>query len=1095
MSPLSSSISSKFDHTHNTIESPKKTISNEANSVDVLIQNETPRSIKEEDKIDSSRIGKLEQDLLNYNKINGITLETSAYKTTLRCLILKGMQDLDSFSVLNLSTLATKMWDVNRTKESLRECFQSTSWDLDSKKIVGDKNSKTIKALEDFACEYSEFLDLSVESIVKLSVSFKPSNSCVQLVMQYSAVLPTSDSSVKECMSRAFLNWITVQKEMSPELLQSMLTHWRTLQKPTEIGWKSLIELPGITKAQSIELNKFKDAYESLAFLYINAPIGLFLTGVERPNLSKLQLAPQYYNLFEKSYNSLMENGKVWRTSFKNIYDDSVAKTQEFHEEKMRKTKSKAGVFLISPNKHQCQKMVNQEFSSTIQEQNKFARAFEFLAKMNNLRKFPVVGILKSEQPPFSMVAYILKNYFSWNYTASANLEFQISILLLGTEVCESAQNSGTLDQTLEKSNKSTRDLANQMDFGVARKGMTETNELMQNFRDLSQHLSNQLTLFTSSIDPSDEKVEEKGLGIAGDKSPKEMSHVYAEWIDSEEIQTLPAPKLLSRAEKRKKQKAKKQASALKEKKAKDNLDKSEAPVTNIQLPVTQVESQAELEARLHSLRIKETLNELEQLLIKLGSGSSDLLPKVLKKMNLSAVLINESIQTSFSTTYKELDPNFEKVNEIADHFFLITQGVGLFLQSLLGGKWQQLEICAQTYFVDLHVILENRLKLSILKNRKALIESSKNKGAITRQINTALKKHRLLDLVPYCEQEILTGHREFLEKHRDITFWSRYTSQSEASQQGAMPSLLKLLLEMGQLEPKKYLSQSANVKLVMAEIVASLKGAITFVVDPELFQEMQMGLFLNCIEKLGEYCLKQVEPFATKQSKEEEQLEQHSKMLKQTLDDCFSLVRRPNGDNPVPTIKEVNCFLNRLNAAFHMIHSPLFNSDENQFWIQRNLLNIDKAFEHLFHAMGRLSGKGAFYPSQHLLKEAIESLEGVVGWSIAVNESTLLNQINIGNCFHYLHQYRSDPQNPKEPLRVHTTLRTLFQFSKGKVKGEDEDGFIVQDSDAISAGDFLKDVPNIVNLTLPILEKQLTILMKLMTSTHKLTLTLESRA
>lgn len=307
---------------------------------------------------------------------------------------------------------------------------------------------------------------------------------------------------------------------------------------------------------------------------------------------------------------------------------------------------------------------------------------------------------------------------------------------------------------------------------------------------------------------------------------------------------------------------------------------------------------------------------------------------------------INGAISQTISHLLLVADPN------IIDHVLLAAQGIELFCDLYIQGRYDLLGVCVHGYLLDCHVAVERYL------------ETPKD----THSLITGGEKFQLDD------QDL-----SFLKLHDQALLWTRYSCHFRKKQRAPKPvQWLDQLMK----NPSKDSS-----KQIVAEVISSFQGFLRFfgvnhsLIEQVLQQVVDSPAVEPVISRIPTSLVTQIEA-ATRN---------------------LVYVRGiPDGD-PVEHLGEICTYLAWMSQAT-LIQSHFSNPKWN-FLLLRIELHMDKLFKHLFAADCLLLDYGS--TTSHHLKTYTDALR--YDRHISTQESELLTSINLGISHHYMHLHKTE--------------------------------------------------------------------------------------
>jgi len=329
------------------------------------------------------------------------------------------------------------------------------------------------------------------------------------------------------------------------------------------------------------------------------------------------------------------------------------------------------------------------------------------------------------------------------------------------------------------------------------------------------------------------------------------------------------------------------------------------------------------------------------------------------------------------------------EAQEAADHLFLATQSLEVIAECLMRKKPELLAAAYRAFLLDTAITLEQTLK-----------------------VKHPSLEHNLLKLADNSGLQLTSAQYAFLDQFQQATLWARYPAASAAFfGNDALPTPLRTLNQLLDTVPRTFLS----------ELFSTYRQMLSIAVSPELMKTPSVQKFLTHLAQLEKALIVPDEkPFPTKISP----LHTQRTSIQQAL--AHAHYAPMQDDDPIVPLQEISHYLAWIaqgQELQRMLHTP-----QLRFWHQRNLLDVEKLFKHLYTADALLHDLGAI--RRHSLSVFAGALDGIRNLKPHL---ALLRSIN----FQIGHHYHTRAPLPAYPALLRDCQAVTQGFSVGEKEEE----------------------------------------------------------
>jgi len=419
-------------------------------------------------------------------------------------------------------------------------------------------------------------------------------------------------------------------------------------------------------------------------------------------------------------------------------------------------------------------------------------------------------------------------------------------------------------------------------------------------------------------------------------------------------------------------------------------------PLKKSSPPKTAATPKAESAAALSSVALPPPVaQEVSTKELDLQLGALERAIAEISKATVSSTLIGSASPFVLALTQALYPINrTAEAQEAADHLFLATQSLEVIAECLVRKKTDLLASAYRAFLLDTAITLEQTLKL-------------KHPSA----------EHNLVKLADSSGLQLTSAQHAFLHEFHQATLWARYPAASTAFfGNDALPAPLRILSQLSNTVPNTFVS----------ELFAAYRHVLSIAVSPELMKTPSVHKFLAHLEKLekalivpsGKTSPKKTSPLQTQQTSIEQALA-HVHYV-QTQD-----------EDPTVPLQEISHYLAWISQGQEL--QKLLSAPQLRFWHQRNLLDVEKLFKHLYTADALLHDLGAI--RRHSLSVFAGALDGIRNLKPHL---ALLRSIN----FKIGHHYHTRAPLPAYPA----LLRDCQALTQGFSNAEKEEERIFPD-------------------------------------------------
>ncbi len=320
--------------------------------------------------------------------------------------------------------------------------------------------------------------------------------------------------------------------------------------------------------------------------------------------------------------------------------------------------------------------------------------------------------------------------------------------------------------------------------------------------------------------------------------------------------------------------------------------------------------------------------------------------------------------------------------SEVGDHLFLMAQGLELFSDCLKKKNYECLPVIFRSILIDCHVALEQYFGHAIVSSGKP-----------------DTQMHDLAELAQESGIELSLPQKEFLANGNLALYWARY------------PACSKHYFGSPEYQPSLLSSLISDQTHMLRELSSLFKHTLEIIIPPELRPEQ--------LTKWVEDWNKQpITPFQPRES--HSPLRSMYNLIQDALKTCHSV-----NEMDLTHLEELTYYLPWIEQA--KLLKTAYPQSPFRFWHQRNELEVDKLFKHLYATDSLLHDRGD--PRGHRISPVLDMLEDIR--PLKNETKSFLRSFNMGIAHHY-HSKRS-PLGQDYPEALKECELQVHGFSTGK--------------------------------------------------------------
>jgi len=323
------------------------------------------------------------------------------------------------------------------------------------------------------------------------------------------------------------------------------------------------------------------------------------------------------------------------------------------------------------------------------------------------------------------------------------------------------------------------------------------------------------------------------------------------------------------------------------------------------------------------------------------------------------------------------------EAQEAADHLFLATQSLEVIAECLVRKKPDLLASAYRAFLLDAAITLEQTLKL-------------KHPSA----------EHNLVKLAESSGLQLTSAQHAFLHEFQQATLWARYPAASTAFfGNDALPTPLRTLSQLSNTVPNTF----------VLELFAAYRQVLSIAVSPELMKTKSAEKFVSLLAQLEKALVVPSAKVSLKKTAQQTAIEQAL---------AHTHYAQMQDEDPTLPLQEISHYLAWISQGKEL--QKMLNAPQLRFWHQRNLLDVEKLFKHLYTADALLHDLGAI--RRHSLSVFAGALDGIRNLKPHL---AFLRSIN----FKIGHHYHTRAPLPAYPA----LLRDCQAMTQGFSTGEEE--------------------------------------------------------
>lgn len=881
---------------------------------------------------------------------------------SLRCILFS--QCLRNIPGTNLEELNSQFEKIKSLKkedvEGYKKILESLNIDYASvQRQHGEHAAKALKAI----IILFPILDLSLNDILFKNLQENPlfSHLCSQGFHLNPKMTP------HDAFANDFFKWIITQQELPQGLLNHLLGLWEEIKQGKNLTpdrWT--VAAPASLQAKLMEFQKIYRSYPVALFQKI--PFVLIPLGNLKPANSILLKASQLTSSFGFWCSLFQDFGEMHKPIANNLseYNETVIDISYSNAvEASRKASNRGSRVIVDKNQHHKQSLERfqpeaqkQFLRHSAQFEDTCKRKIEFLKEeLTLLEKFPQ----QAELIKWSLYAAIepllkeiqLVKTFSLNCQTEAREKMEIFSKL------SSLVNDGTIAKVAQKMDPK-KNPQMKIAFELAMRIWNEYGNSLKRFQEYTEKwlelihsdLENKFHL-ESSMNQKEADDKEAGKKVFTKEALRKRiayeklllpdlvdlnDEMFAAAVvvrkSSPKKDPEPAPASLPPAAVALPPSASAAAAAA----------VSHPPAAAAPLPAAAAAPPAAAAATVHpsvamELNIKElqaSLDGFERRIALVGQPNAEV--SLIGAITPYSLVIGEQLRKELTQT----NVGKSVVQEVCDHYFLLTQGMELICDCLLKRRFDLLLPSYRAYLIDCAVAVEQRFAQEILvKKQKICID------------------HDLQALAAESGLPISAAQAEFLQESNRALIWARYpaTSLSYFGTGEGCPS------------PLLFLSKLLNTGLAKKEDLLSFlnmlfkhhQGALSLILGTDLNSSQKHQLFLQHCEKLRLTLVATLtqSSASTATAAAPPPVPKAKQEIDKTLSDCLYVQNEGHSEAAIH-LQEISYYLKLLNASRTL--QLLMPAPQLAFWHKRNQMDVEKLFKHLYEADCLLHNIGALH-------------------------------------------------------------------------------------------------------------------------------------